>query len=65
MYKQLLKSIAEEINMMALLPLILFVSIFTLVVIAVIFEKKKHIDYMSQLPLEDQNHFVSKSNNEL
>lgn len=59
MYKQLLKSIAEEINLMALLPLILFVSIFTLVVIAVIFQKKRHIEYMSHLPLDDQNQFVS------
>lgn len=53
MYKQILHQISEEIDWMALTPLLLFFLVFAIVVIAVFAERKGHMDYMSQLPLHD------------
>lgn len=55
MYKQILQQISEEIDWMALTPLLLFFLVFAIVVIAVFAERKGHMDYMSQLPLQDDS----------
>lgn len=53
MYKHLLNRIAEDIDWMALLPLLLFFTVFALVIVAVMAARKSHMDYMAGLPLEN------------
>lgn len=53
MYKQILKQINNEIDWMALVPLLLFFVVFAIVLVAVFAERKGHMDYMAQLPLQD------------
>ncbi len=53
MYKQILHQISEEIDWMALTPLLLFFIVFAIVIVAVFAERKSHIDYMARLPLQD------------
>ncbi|MBK7342323.1 MAG: hypothetical protein IPJ06_03905 [Saprospiraceae bacterium] len=53
MYKQILKQINNEIDWMALVPLLLFFVVFAIVLVAVFAERKVHMDYMAQLPLQD------------
>lgn len=53
MYKHLLRQISEEIDWMALAPLILFVFLFVGVVFVAFSERKGHLDYMANLPLEN------------
>ena len=53
MYKQILQQISEEIDWMALVPLLLFFIVFAVVLIAVFAERQGHMDYMSNLPLEE------------
>lgn len=38
---------------MALVPLLLFFVVFAIVLVAVFAERKGHMDYMAQLPLQD------------
>lgn len=52
MYKQILKTISEDIDWMALMPLLLFFGVFLVVVIAAFAERKSHIDYMAGMPLQ-------------
>lgn len=53
MYKHILKTISEDIDWMALTPLLLFFGVFLVVVIAAFAERKSHIDYMAGMPLQD------------
>ena len=53
MYKQILKQINNEIDWMALVPLLLFFVVFDIVLVAVFAERKGNMDYMAQLPLQD------------
>ncbi len=53
MYKQILQRISEEIDWMALTPLLLFFIVFAGVIIFVFAQRKGHFDYMAQLPLEE------------
>lgn len=53
MYKQILRQISEEIDWMALAPLLLFFIVFAIVLVAVFTDRKGHMDYMAQLPLQD------------
>jgi hypothetical protein len=52
MYKYILDS-AKEIDWMAIIPLIIFFSFFTAMVIVTIMKKKSFVDRMKQLPLEN------------
>lgn len=53
MYKHLLRQISEEIDWMALAPLILFIVLFVGVVYVAFSERKVHLDYMANMPLEN------------
>jgi len=53
MYKHLLKQISEDIDWMALGPLLLFVVVFAGVIYVAFSERKGHLDYMANLPLEN------------
>lgn len=53
MYKKILSQIGEQIDWMALTPLLLFFIVFAVVVVVVFAERKGHFDYMANLPLED------------
>jgi hypothetical protein len=52
MYKQILSKISEEIDWMALTPLLLFFVVFAVVLIMALAEKKSFVDYMANMPLE-------------
>lgn len=52
MYKKILES--TDIEWMAILPLVLFVTFFVGIIIMVIRRKKTFIDKMANLPLEDE-----------
>lgn len=52
MYKYILESI-DQINWLAIIPLIIFFLFFSMTVIRVMKEKKSHIEKMENLPLED------------
>ena len=52
MYKYILESV-ENINWLALGPLVIFFLFFTTVIILVMRKKKNFIDKMGNLPLED------------
>ncbi len=52
MYKYILQSV-ENINWLAIGPLILFFVFFTAVIWMALSRKKTYIDKMEQLPLED------------
>ncbi len=53
MYKKILES--TDIEWMAILPLVLFVTFFVGIIIMVIRRKQSFIDEMANLPLEDGN----------
>ncbi len=53
MYKYLLQSI-ENINWLAIIPLILFFIFFVLIVVVTLRKKKSFIEKMSNLPLEEE-----------
>jgi len=63
MYKHILDPISGSIDWMALLPLLLFTVVFTGVVLVTLRERKGHMDYMANLPLQDPDH-QPKSNPE-
>lgn len=52
MYKQILAKLSEEIDWMALTPLLLFFLVFAVVLIMALAERKSFVDYMANLPLE-------------
>ena len=52
MYKYILESI-EQVNLLALVPLIIFFCFFTITTIVVLKKKKSFISKMKNLPLED------------
>ncbi|MEO1513363.1 MAG: hypothetical protein AAFV95_00065 [Bacteroidota bacterium] len=52
MYKYLLQSV-ENINWLAIIPLLLFMSIFLISSYRILRQKKHFIDKMAGLPLED------------
>ncbi|MGA0283525.1 MAG: cytochrome C oxidase Cbb3 [Saprospiraceae bacterium] len=54
MYKYILES-ANDINWMAILPLIIFFSFFTITLIATWKKNKGFIDRMKHLPLDNDN----------
>ena len=54
MYKYILQSI-ENINWLAIGPLIIFFVFFVLVTISTLVKKKSFIDHMGQLPLLDDD----------
>ena len=51
MYKYILESVSQ-INWMGILPLVLFFSFFTIMLIRVLREDKTHVSNMAQMPLE-------------
>lgn len=53
MYKQILDQVGDQIDWMALLPLLLFFIVFSGVVFVVMTEKKAHVDYMANMPLQE------------
>ncbi len=52
MYKYILESV-ENINWLAIVPLIIFFLFFTVTIILVMRKKKSFIDKMGNLPLEE------------
>lgn len=52
MFKYILEK-AGDIDWMALVPLVLFVVIFTFIILRTMRQKKDYVDHMSNLPLED------------
>jgi len=52
MYKYILESI-DQINWLAIIPLIIFFSFFTITLINVLRKKKSFIQRMEQLPFEE------------
>jgi hypothetical protein len=52
MYKHIIKSM-ENVDTMAVLPLVLFVVVFVGTAIQWLLKSKKVVDYMAQLPLDD------------
>ncbi len=59
MYKKLLES--ADIEWMAILPLIIFVTFFVVVIIRVVRSKQSFIDKMANLPLEDDDSVPASS----
>jgi cbb3-type cytochrome oxidase subunit 3 len=55
MFKHILASSANEINWMAILALLTFVTIFLVGVVQIFFQKKAFIDHMANLPLDDSH----------
>lgn len=53
MYKYLLQSI-ENINWLAIIPLILFFIFFVVIVVLTLRKKKSYIEKMGNLPLEEE-----------
>ena len=54
MYKYILESI-DQINWLAIIPLIVFFCFFTLTIIRVIRKDKTFIEKMENMPLDEQN----------
>lgn len=54
MYKYILQSV-ENINWLAIGPLIIFFAFFVLVTISTLIKKKSFVDRMGQLPLVDDD----------
>lgn len=54
MYKYILQSI-ENINWLAIGPLIIFFAFFVFVTISTLIKKKSFVDKMGQLPLADDD----------
>ena len=52
---RLLLGHGQEFGIMQIFTLIVFFGIFVGVIIWALFAKKRYLDYMSELPLEDQN----------
>lgn len=53
MFKHLMESI-KDLNLLGIIPLILFLTIFLFVTISVLRKKKDYIDRMAALPFDDQ-----------
>lgn len=54
MFKYIIER-AGNIDWMAIIPMIIFVVIFTLVIIYAFFNKKTDFDSIAQIPLEDND----------
>lgn len=61
MFKHLLATNSGDINWMALFALITFFLIFSIVLFQVFFQKKKYVDYMSNLPFEKDQQLDNNS----
>ena len=53
MFKHLLASSSGDINWMAIFALLTFFLIFGIVVFQVFFQKKNYVDYMANLPIDN------------
>ena len=53
MFKHILASSSENINWMAILALLTFVTIFTIALFQIFFQKKDFTDHMANLPLDE------------
>lgn len=61
MFKHLLATSSGHINWMALFSLLTFFIIFSIVLFQVFFQKKNHVDYMAQLPMDNKKNDQSNS----
>lgn len=64
MYKEVLRSI-EGIGLFPSVSLILFLTLFTVVLIYVIRKGNKHFDNAAQIPLDDNKVFTNTATNEV
>ncbi len=64
MYKEVLRSI-EGIGLFPSVSLILFLTLFIVVLIYVIRKGKKHFDNAAQIPLDDNKVFTNTATNEV
>ena len=64
MYKEVLRSI-EGIGLFPSISLIVFITLFTVVLIYVIRKGKQHFDNAAQIPLDDKKVFTNSATNEV
>ena len=55
MFKHLLSSSASDINWMAIFALVTFFILFFAILFQAILSKKDYVNYMSNMPLEDDH----------
>jgi cytochrome c oxidase cbb3-type subunit 3 len=58
MYKFLLSQSDYNVNFLGLAALVTFFTIFVVAIVQIFFQSKKHIDHMSNLPMDDRSHKV-------
>ena len=63
MFKNILRS-AESLEILGLIAVIAFTAVFVMIIIYTVKLKKKDVDAMSRIPLEDNKVITNKSKDE-